>query len=53
MEDRTASAFALLLQTLRGGLSQRQVWFGAGLDVGRARGVHGLVEGLGDEWAGL
>ena len=43
-----AALVALLLQTLGRGLAQRQVWFGAGLDVGRVRSVHGLAEGLGD-----
>jgi len=49
VEDGPAAALVtLLLQTLGGGFAQRQVWFGAGLDVGRVRSVHGLVEGLGD-----
>ena len=49
IEDGPAAALvALLLQTLGRGFAQRQVWFGAGLDVGRVRSVHGLAEGLGD-----
>jgi hypothetical protein len=49
IEDGPAAALVgLLLQTLGGGFAQRQVWFGAGLDVGRVRSVHGLVKGLGD-----
>lgn len=49
IEDGPAAALVgLLLQTLGGGFAQRQMWFGAGLDVGRVRSVHGLVEGLGD-----
>jgi hypothetical protein len=47
------STATLLLQTLGGGLPQWQMWFRAGLDVGRVRSVHGLVEGLGDGDAGL
>lgn len=49
IEDGPAAALvALLLQTLGRGFAQRQVWFGARLDVGRVGSVHGLVEGLGD-----
>ena len=52
VEDGPAAALVgLLLQTLGGGFAQRQVWFGAGLDVGRVRSVHGLVKGLGDRRA--
>lgn len=57
-EQRSASARGLLLlQALGGGLAQRQVRFrggqsAGGLDEGRVGGVHGLVEGRGDGWAG-